>query len=76
MPRTIYDNHSLFPVTLPPLPLPDTGYDTVDELAEEYVERPIDRLRQRIAFTIVKPAVEKCRSNCDFPSAKALFLDL
>ena len=44
-PRTIYDNHSLFPVTLPPLPLPDTGYDTVDELAEEYVERPIDRLR-------------------------------
>ena len=43
--RTLYDNHSLFPVTLPPLPLPDTGYDTVDKLAEEYVERPIDRLR-------------------------------
>ena len=46
--RTIYDNHSLFPVTLPPLPLPDTGYDTVDELAEEYVERPIDRLRSAL----------------------------
>ena len=46
MPRTIYEQpSSLFPVTLPPLPLPDTGYDAVDDLAEEYVERPIDRLR-------------------------------
>ena len=45
MPRAIYEQSSLFPVTLPPLPLPDTGYDAVDDLAEEYVERPIDLLR-------------------------------
>jgi len=48
--RAIYvpPSSSLFPVTLPPLPLPDTGYDAVDDLAEEYVERPIDLLRKRL----------------------------